>query len=47
MKKVYEKIKAFKEHEGIISSLFFAVYDSLSSDPFEEAWHGMITEYDL
>ncbi|KAH9704409.1 protein FAR1-RELATED SEQUENCE [Citrus sinensis] len=47
MKKVPEKLGAFKEREGIISSLLFAVYDSLSSDAFEEAWHCMITEYDL
>ncbi|XP_024036864.1 protein FAR1-RELATED SEQUENCE 5-like [Citrus clementina] len=47
MKKVPEKLGAFKEREGIISSLLSAVYDSLSSDAFEEAWHCMITEYDL
>ncbi|KAH9762576.1 protein FAR1-RELATED SEQUENCE [Citrus sinensis] len=47
MKKVPEKLGAFKEREGIISSLLSAVYNSLSSDAFEEAWHCMITEYDL
>ncbi|KAH9721372.1 protein FAR1-RELATED SEQUENCE [Citrus sinensis] len=47
MKKVLEKLGAFKEREGIIFSLLSAVYDSLSSDAFEEAWHCMITEYDL
>ncbi|KAH9734196.1 protein FAR1-RELATED SEQUENCE [Citrus sinensis] len=47
MKKVPEKLAAFKEREGIISSLLSAVYDSLSFDAFEEAWHCMITEYDL
>ena len=47
MKKVSEKLWAFKEREGIISSILSAVYDSLSSDVFEEAWHCMITEYDL
>ncbi|XP_015387718.1 protein FAR1-RELATED SEQUENCE 5-like [Citrus sinensis] len=43
MKKVPDKLWAFKEHECIISSLLSAVYDSLSSDAFEEAWHGMST----
>ncbi|XP_052289871.1 protein FAR-RED IMPAIRED RESPONSE 1-like [Citrus sinensis] len=38
MKKVPEKLGAFKEREGIISSLLSTVYDSLSSDAFEEAW---------
>ncbi|KAH9681032.1 protein FAR1-RELATED SEQUENCE [Citrus sinensis] len=47
MKKVPEKLGAFKEREDIISSLLSAVYDSLSSDAFEEAWHCMIIEYDL
>ncbi|KAH9703432.1 protein FAR1-RELATED SEQUENCE [Citrus sinensis] len=47
MKKVPEKLGAFKEREGIISSLLSVVYDSLNSDAFEEAWHCMITEYDL
>ena len=47
MKKVPEKLGAFKEREGIISSLLSTVYDSLSSNAFEEAWHCMITEYDL
>ncbi|XP_024036849.1 protein FAR1-RELATED SEQUENCE 5-like [Citrus sinensis] len=47
MKKVPEKLGAFKEREGIISSLLSTVYDSLSSDAFEEAWHCMITKYDL
>ncbi|KAH9750898.1 hypothetical protein KPL71_014064 [Citrus sinensis] len=47
MKKVPEKLGAFKECEGIISSLLSAVYDSLGSTAFEKAWHDMITEYDL
>ena len=47
MKKVPEKLEAFKEREGIISSLLSAVYDSLSPAAFEENWHDMITTYDL
>lgn len=47
MKKVPEKLWGFKEREDIISSMLSAVYDSLSSDTFKEAWHDMITEYDL
>ena len=43
MKKVPEKLGAFKECECIISSLLSAVYDSLSPTVFEEAWHNMIT----
>ena len=46
MKKVLEKLWAFKERECIISFLLYAVYNSLSYDAFEEAWHDMITEYD-
>ncbi|KAH9770311.1 protein FAR1-RELATED SEQUENCE [Citrus sinensis] len=46
-KKVSDKLWAFKERECIISSLLSTIYDSLSSDAFEEAWHVMITEYDL
>ena len=44
---MHEKLGAFKERECIISSMLSAVYDSLSSDAFEEACHWMITEYDL
>ena len=47
MKILTDKLGAFKERESIISSMLYVVYDSLSSDVFEEAWHGMITEYDL
>ena len=47
MKKVLEKLGAFKEREGIIFSLLSVVYDSLSPVAFEEAWHDMITTYDL
>ena len=47
MKKVPEKLGAFKERECIISFLLSDIYDSLSSDTFEEAWHYIITEYDL
>ncbi|XP_024033607.1 protein FAR1-RELATED SEQUENCE 6-like [Citrus clementina] len=47
MKKVLEKLGAFKEHEGIISSLLSVVYDSLSPAAFEEDWNDMITTYDL
>ncbi|KAH9703329.1 protein FAR1-RELATED SEQUENCE [Citrus sinensis] len=47
MKKVLEKLRAFKEREGIISSLLSAVYDSLSPNMFDEAWHDMMTVYNL
>ncbi|XP_052289424.1 protein FAR-RED ELONGATED HYPOCOTYL 3-like [Citrus sinensis] len=47
MKKVSEKLGAFKEREGIISSLLSVVYDSLSPAAFEEDWNDMITTYDL
>ncbi|KAH9762552.1 protein FAR1-RELATED SEQUENCE [Citrus sinensis] len=47
MKKVPEKLGAFKEYEGIISSLLSAVYDSLSLNVFDEAWHDMMTVYNL
>ena len=47
MKKVPEKLGAFKEHKGIISLLLSAVYDSLNPTMFEEAWHDMIMIYDL
>ncbi|KAH9716663.1 protein FAR1-RELATED SEQUENCE [Citrus sinensis] len=47
MKKVPEKLGAFKEREGIISSLLSAVYDSLSPNVFDEAWHDMMTVYNL
>ena len=47
MKKVPEKLGAFKEREGIISSLLSAVYDSLNAAAFEEDWHDLITIYDL
>ena len=47
MKKVPEKLGAFKERECIIFSLLYVVYNSLSSIVFEEAWHDMIIEYDL
>ena len=47
MKKVPGKLRMFREREGIIYSLLFVVYDSLSFAAFEEAWHDMITEYDL
>ena len=36
MKKVPKKLGAFKEREGIISSLVSIVYDSLSLAAFEE-----------
>ena len=42
-----EKLEAFKEREGIISSLLSAVYDSLSPAAFEKDWNDMITTYDL
>ena len=47
MKKVPEKLGAFKEREGIISSLLSVVYDSLSPATFEEDWNDMFTTYDL
>ncbi|KAL9463985.1 hypothetical protein AB3S75_001729 [Citrus x aurantiifolia] len=47
MKKVPEKLGAFQEREGIISSLLSVVYDSLSPAAFEEDWNDMITTYDL
>ena len=47
MNKVPEKLRAFKERKGIIFFILSTVYDSLSSDVFEEAWHDIITEYDL
>ena len=47
MKKVPEKLRAFKEREGIISLLLYVVYDSLSPTVFEEAWHDMMTVYYL
>ncbi|KAH9740653.1 protein FAR1-RELATED SEQUENCE [Citrus sinensis] len=47
MKKVPEKLGAFKEREGIISSLLSIVYDSLSPNVFDEAWHDMMTVYNL
>ena len=37
MKKVLEKLGAFKQREGIIYSLLSIVYDSLSPTVFEEA----------
>ena len=43
MKKIPEKLWAFKESECIISLLFSIVYDSLSSAAFEKAWHDMMT----
>ena len=47
IKKMPEKLVAFKEHECIISSLLSAIYNSLSPVAFEEDWHDMITIYDL
>ena len=47
MKKVPKKLGAFKKYKGIISSLLSAVYDSLNLTMFEEAWHDVITIYDL
>ena len=47
MKKVPEKLGAFKKREVIISLLLSAVYDSLSPVVFKEAWHDMITIYDF
>ena len=47
MKKILEKLGAFKECECIVSLLLYAIYDSLNLVVFEEAWHDMITIYDL
>ena len=47
MKKVPEKLGAFKERECIISSLLSTVYDSLSSNVFDEVWHDMMMVYNL
>ncbi|KAH9706420.1 protein FAR1-RELATED SEQUENCE [Citrus sinensis] len=47
MKKVPEKLWAFKERESIISLLLSVVYDSLSPAAFEKDWNDMITTYDL
>ena len=47
MNKVFEKLRAFKKCESIIYSLLSVVYDSLSPVVLEEAWHHMMTIYDL
>ncbi|KAH9648102.1 protein FAR1-RELATED SEQUENCE [Citrus sinensis] len=47
MNKVLEKLGAFKESECIISLLLSAVYDSLSLNVFDEAWHDMMMVYNL
>lgn len=38
---------AYKEYDGIKSSLLFTIYDSQNPVMFENAQHGMIMKYDL
>lgn len=42
-----EKLGAYKEHNGIKSSLLSTIYNSQSLGKFETAWHDMIMKYDL
>lgn len=42
-----EKLGAYKNHDGIKSSLLFAIYNSQTPAIFETAWHDMIVKYDL
>ncbi|XP_070682525.1 protein FAR1-RELATED SEQUENCE 5-like [Malus domestica] len=45
MKKVPDKLKSYKEYESMSSSLGNIVYDSMTSEDFEERWVEMIGKY--
>ncbi|KAM1790045.1 hypothetical protein ACFX14_034058 [Malus domestica] len=45
MKKVPDKLKSYKEYESMSSSLDNIVYDSMTSEDFEERWAEMIGKY--
>ncbi|KAM1369962.1 hypothetical protein ACFX15_039745 [Malus domestica] len=45
MKKVPDKLKSYKEYESMSSSLDNIVYDSMTSEDFEERWDEMIGKY--
>ncbi|XP_024035536.1 protein FAR1-RELATED SEQUENCE 5-like [Citrus sinensis] len=47
MKKIPEKLGAYKEYRDISNVLHCVVYDSQNAAKFEETWHHMIVEYDL
>ncbi|XP_028097663.1 protein FAR1-RELATED SEQUENCE 5-like [Camellia sinensis] len=47
MKKLLEKLRGYKEYEAIKFGIQNAVYDSLTTEEFEENWGKFIEEYQL